>query len=406
MHVSTPGGRDGYGMLVGRLYRCPASDTSYVAVEDAHPSPYAMPGSDDHGNFSRFREFWLSISMKAGQEERELVGWYHAHSRLGVSLSRSDERLHNAHFPNRWQCALVLTSDPVMPEGGFFQRDPRTGAFESTPAPFYEIISGKGFNGGRIRTWSGWCNYKPDRSVATSRGRRQEAAFELVPMDTDGSVAVGVEPGPPSAEQTNGNTGRATRVEDSAEAGGAPAPTVLLPQLLEAGRARRRRRRILRLTAAAASVLLAAGGLVYADMSGRIDLGEMTEDVSARSRALTRTLAHTLLPSPGGTADGQAGAVPRARGQGPGAPSADSRMGLARPASQGGVLLDEIQEYGRIRASADDDRPVNCEQLRAAYDRIESTARLDVAARSTRGLALALEEVRRDFRASGCRAAD
>jgi proteasome lid subunit RPN8/RPN11 len=271
--LSAPGGRERYGMLSGRLLRCPESDTSYVSIEEAHPAPHAMPESEDPVYLARFREFWLSVSMKVSAQERTLVGWYHSHPRLGVSLSKSDERLHLTHFPNRWQCALVFTSQTSRREAGFFQRDPKTGAFRSTPSAFYEVLPVRKLNGGRATSWVGWSNYKPDRSVKDPGRRAREAAFELVvdaledadEADLDALPGIG-------ADGSNGNKGRANGDEASAETGGAPAPSVLLPELLKAGKAQRRRRRIRRLAAAASIIVATAVGLAAALATGRVDL--------------------------------------------------------------------------------------------------------------------------------------
>ncbi|HTM50912.1 MAG TPA: hypothetical protein VL285_19585, partial [Bryobacteraceae bacterium] len=51
------------------------------------------------------------------------VGWYHSHTRTGISLSETDLALHERHFPATWQIAMVVRP---MPEGsaevGFFFR--------------------------------------------------------------------------------------------------------------------------------------------------------------------------------------------------------------------------------------------------------------------------------------------
>ena len=415
-HLSAPGGGEGYGIFSGRLARCPESDTSYLSIEEAHPAPHSMPESEDPADLARFREFWLSLSMKVSAHERTLVGWYHAHPRLGISFSKSDERIHLAHFPNRWQCALVLTSQASNREAGFFQRDPGTGAFRSTPTAFYEVLPVRKLNGGRVESWISWSNYKPDRSVKNSGKRSREAAFEFV-LDASETSAVS-DPGAlqGNGNGTNGNKGRANGDEASAETGGAPAPSVLLPHFLKARKAQRRRRRIRRLAAAAGILAVAAGGLTAASATGRVDLAAMVGDARFQTRALARALAETLIPTSQTTADGQAGAVPMARGQGPGAPSADSDMNFASPPGDARqILLARIQEYERVRtAAAYEGETAACEPLTTALRRVEAAAETLMAgpdgpaigAAEGEGLPAAIEEVRRDYDASGCSSSD
>ena len=413
-HLSAPGGREGYGMFSGRLARCPESDTSYLSIEEAHPAPHSMPASEDPADLARFKEFWLSLSMKVSAHDRTLVGWYHAHPRLGISFSKSDERIHLTHFPNRWQCALVLTSQTTNREAGFFQRDSRTGAFRSTPAAFYEVLPVRKLNGGRVNSWISWSNYKPDRSVKNSGMYSREAAFEFVADASDGTAVS--DPEALQGNGTNGNKGRANGDEDGAETGGAPAPSALLPHFLKARKKQRRRRLVRRLAAATGILALAAGGLTTASATGRVDLVAMVDDARFQTRALARALAVTLIPTSETTADGQAGAVPMARGQGPGAPSADSDMSSASPPDDARqILLARIQEYERVgQAAANEGATVACEPLTAAFRRVEAAAKTltagpdwpGIGAVEGEGYVAAIEEVRRDYDASDCASSD
>ncbi|MEJ2317932.1 MAG: hypothetical protein P8Y07_05205 [Gemmatimonadales bacterium] len=413
-HLSAPGGREGYGMFSGRLARCPESDTSYLSIEEAHPAPHSMPEGEDPASLARFREFWLSLSLKVSAHDRALVGWYHAHPRLGISFSKSDERIHLAHFPNRWQCALVLTSQTTNREAGFFQRDSRTGAFRSTPAAFYEVLPRRKLNGGRAKSWVSWCNYKPDRSVENSGMRSREAAFEFV-LDASESAAVS-DSGTLQGNGANGQKGRANGDEASAETGGAPAPSDLVTHFVKARKKQRRRRLIRRLASATAILAAAAGALTTASATGRVDLAAMVDDARFQTRAVARALAETLIPTNQTTADGQAGAVPMARGQGPGAPSANSDMDFASPPGDARqILIERIQEYERVgTAAAYQGATAACGPLTAAFRQVEAAAATPtggpegpaISATDGEGLVEAIEAVRRDYDASGCASSD
>jgi len=62
--------------------------------------------------------------LLAGQRDLEPVGWYHSHTRTGVSLSPQDVEIYNRYFPRRWQVALVVKPHAMQPMcAGFFFRE-------------------------------------------------------------------------------------------------------------------------------------------------------------------------------------------------------------------------------------------------------------------------------------------
>lgn len=423
-HIARPGAAEGYGLLTGALYHCPVSGTSYLAIDDAHPADDVLPKGEDPQHIPGFREFWLEVSMQASARKRQLVGWYHAHARLGVVFSKWDERLHVHHFPNRWQCALVLTSNLKAFEGGFFQRDSVSGAFGSTLAPFYEVLPERAIRDEPVATWVGWENYRADRPVmAPAHPHVPEAAFEFVsleetlssgdpqgngapaeahedlasrlvadeeatadgPSGTADDGSSGTAGGPSGTAGTVGTEwqkigteeGRATVEKSGAEIGGAPAPTpFLLPDLPKAPRMWRpdqfalQRRSWL---AAAGLVALAAVALTVLISARRISLPSFSEGVGLELSAPARKLDSTVSTAAGqSAADGQAGANPLARGQNPGAPSATKAAGLGGAiAVWGRELAAGIDEYHSVRATDGDGSP-DCAALGAAYGRVEA----------------------------------
>jgi proteasome lid subunit RPN8/RPN11 len=72
--------------------------------------------------------------------DKELVGWYHTHPRMGLFLSSHDIFLHNNFFPKPWQVALVV--EPHSNVGGFFIKDKNGEMDARHHFGFYEIISG------------------------------------------------------------------------------------------------------------------------------------------------------------------------------------------------------------------------------------------------------------------------
>ena len=393
--LATPGGRDGYGMLVGRLCHCPVSATPYLAIRDAYSAPTSVPHGPLPGELSEFRDFWLSVSMKVSAQDQELVGWYHAHPRLGVSFSKSDERMHAAHFPNRWQCALVLSSEGGVHEAGFFQRDAKMGVFRSTPAPFFEVVPDDGLRQEPVRSNVIWANYRADRSVLRTWIEPGHAAFEFVAQGIgngagvpgaaeNGAVATAAAaiegaPGVESAERANGDVA-------GAETGGAPVPPMLLPY--------RRRRSTTRVLAAFAGVVLAAAALTAAVATDRIDLSVLGRRVGLEFSAPEQTGG--MPGNLDNTADGQAGAVPMAHGQDPGAPSAENDpLSIDR---RGGLeaVRAEVEALEALLATGEAD----CEQLTASLLRIEAEASA-LAATDLATIEPPLEAARRGV-AAGC----
>ena len=475
-HIARPGAAEGYGLLTGALFHCPVSGTSYLAIDDVYPADDVLPKGEDPQHIPGFREFWLEVSMQASARERQLVGWYHAHARLGVVFSKWDERLHVHHFPNRWQCALVLTSNLKKSEGGFFQRDSVSGAFGSTLAPFHEVLPERAIRDELVATWVGWENYRADRPVMKpAHPYVREAAFEFVSPEetlssgdpqgngapaqahedlasnlvadeeaTSDSPSVTAESASATAESPSvtaesasvtagtGGTewqkirtekGRATVEEVRAEIGGAPAPTpFLLPDLPDAPRMWRpdqfalQRRSWL---AAAGLVALAAAALTVLVNAGRIGLPSLSEGIGLELSAPARMLDSTVSTAAGrGAADGQAGVIPLARGQNPGAPSANEAAGLGGAiAVSGRELAAGIDEYRSVGATGGDGSP-DCAALGAAYGRVEAAyvTLLEAAAASraaaasqaaaagepVEALLVQAEAARLDYQQSGC----
>ncbi len=434
-HITRPGAAEGYGLLTGALYHCPVSGTSYLAIDDAHPADDVLPKGEDPQHIPGFREFWLEVSMQASARERQLVGWYHAHARLGVVFSKWDERLHVHHFPNRWQCALVLTSNLKAFEGGFFQRDSVSGVFGSTLAPFYEVLPERAIRDEPVATWVAWENYRADRPVMKpAYPPAREAAFEFVSLEetlrsgdpqgngvpaeahedvasslvTPDEEATADSPSGTADDGSSGTAGtvgtewrrirteegRATVEEVGAGIGGAPVPTpFLLPDLPDAPRLWRpdqfalQRRSWL---AAAGLVALAAAALTVLVSARRIRLPSFSEGISVELSAPARMLDSTLS-----TAAGLGGAI----------------------TVSGRELAAGIDEYHSVRAT-DGDRSPDCAALGVVYDRVEAAfaTLLEAAAASQAtdvspaeaaggpvgALLVEAEAARLDYQRSGC----
>ena len=62
----------------------------------------------------------MNDDLEASHPDKQIVGWYHTHPKMGVFLSSYDLWLHRHFFPEAWQVALVI--EPHSRCGGFFIR--------------------------------------------------------------------------------------------------------------------------------------------------------------------------------------------------------------------------------------------------------------------------------------------
>ena len=107
------------GGLAGRLHIDARTEEQFVLVEGILPAQFTRQGSA----FLTFTQDTLVAMNEELEErfpERQLVGWYHTHPRMGVFLSHYDLWLHDHFFPEPWQVALVI--EPHTAVGGFFVR--------------------------------------------------------------------------------------------------------------------------------------------------------------------------------------------------------------------------------------------------------------------------------------------
>jgi proteasome lid subunit RPN8/RPN11 len=107
------------GGLVGRWHIDAHTEEQFVLVEGILPAHFTRQGSA----FLTFTQDTLVVMNDELEErfpERQLVGWYHTHPRMGVFLSHYDLWLHDHFFPEPWQVALVI--EPHTTAGGFFIR--------------------------------------------------------------------------------------------------------------------------------------------------------------------------------------------------------------------------------------------------------------------------------------------
>ncbi len=83
---------------------------------------------------ARLRELVRAPAHDPTLRGMEAVGWYHSHTRSGVTLSPRDLEVYERYFPAPWQIALVLHPDQFGPStAGFFLRAEMLFAVEVKP---------------------------------------------------------------------------------------------------------------------------------------------------------------------------------------------------------------------------------------------------------------------------------
>ncbi len=150
-----------FGFLLGHLYRCPDTGIRYSVADTAIAATEEFL-EDASGSF--LIRAWADAQPVFAGHSGVLLGWYHSHLLLGLSLSGSDEDANERYFGQPWQMSIVVVPDPVRPLGGVFRSDPDAGVAERRrPSPFYELLDDREDAVGGAASAVVWTNYDIDR---------------------------------------------------------------------------------------------------------------------------------------------------------------------------------------------------------------------------------------------------
>ncbi|MDD2696451.1 MAG: Mov34/MPN/PAD-1 family protein [Anaerolineales bacterium] len=149
------------GWLVGKWRADKETGEQFIIVEATLPARHIRHG----GTFLTFTQD-SQVTLYAEFQERfpnkELVGWYHTHPRMGIFLSEYDTWLHRNFFPEPYQVALVI--EPFSSTGGFFIRQ-RDGTLNPHHYfGFYEL------NNRGNRSVVHWRNLSPETEILSVQG--------------------------------------------------------------------------------------------------------------------------------------------------------------------------------------------------------------------------------------------
>ena len=177
-HLATPHrpGQGILGFLLGDQCECPETGVSYLVIDVAVRLNQAIYGDRTRDVVTRL---WDHIQQQLEQQRASLIGWYHTHAPLPLTLSGHDVETHEHYFAEPWQVALLLGTDPAEPAASFF-RAGTDEAWTGTSQPFYELLAPESIRpDGKKRSFVTWKNYRAF-NPATPTGSPAPAAITQV----------------------------------------------------------------------------------------------------------------------------------------------------------------------------------------------------------------------------------
>jgi JAB1/Mov34/MPN/PAD-1 ubiquitin protease len=196
-HLAAPrgAGQGMLGFLLGDQCECPETNVSYLVVDVALRLNQPIYGDRTRDVVTRL---WDHIQTQLEQQRASLIGWYHTHPPLPLSLSAHDVETHEHYFAEPWQVALLLGTDPAEPAGSFF-RSSANEDWLATPLPFYELLTAESLRpDGKKRSFVTWKNYRAYTTVApppATPAQREPAA--RVPAEPKFTPTPPSRPAPP-----------------------------------------------------------------------------------------------------------------------------------------------------------------------------------------------------------------
>src|SRR6184192_2514284 len=179
-HVATPhrAGQGVLGFLLGDACECPETGVSYLLIDVALRLNQAIYGDRTRDVVTRL---WDHIQLQLEQQRASLIGWYHTHAPLPLTLSGHDVETHEHYFAEPWQVALLLGTDAAAPAGSFFRSGTDEG-WVGTPLPFYELLAPESMRpDGKKRSFVTWKNYRAYNPVAPTGSTAPAAVTQVTP---------------------------------------------------------------------------------------------------------------------------------------------------------------------------------------------------------------------------------
>lgn len=163
-HLAAGDRESRFGFLLGRLFRCPLSGRHYSVADMAVPAREVL---DEQASGAYLLRAWTDAQSRLSEDPGLLLGWYHSHYLLGLTLSQSDFDVNRRYFGAPWQCSIVIVPDLNRALGGVFRPSVDGSTPEgSTPSPFYELLpEAPADQLAPVSSAVVWTNYEADRKV-------------------------------------------------------------------------------------------------------------------------------------------------------------------------------------------------------------------------------------------------
>lgn len=147
------------GFLIGKWQVDIETNEQFIVIDTVLPAHHTRQGAA-FLTFTHDSIVAMHNNLETYYPEKELVGWFHTHPRMGIFFSEMDTWLHMNFFPEKWQVALVI--EPHSATGGFFIQQTDGFLDPRQYFGFYEIMNH------RERSVVYWRNMLLDTRIVTS----------------------------------------------------------------------------------------------------------------------------------------------------------------------------------------------------------------------------------------------
>ena len=129
--VRSSHGVHAFGLLMGQFYSCPTTGLDYLVIESLLEQHSAVDSADLATR--------IASAVREWREDRRahVLGWYCGAAAVASRPSATTAEIHDSHFAQPWQTALVISEAAGSANGAFFLHD-RVNA-RWFHAPFYEL---------------------------------------------------------------------------------------------------------------------------------------------------------------------------------------------------------------------------------------------------------------------------
>ena len=171
------------GFLTGDLCEDAVSHARYVVVDSTVRLTQPIYGDKTTVVVSRVMD---RVHKELAKTNGHVIGWYHSHPPLGLSLAAGDLETHVTFFGKAWHVALVLGGTADQPVAALF-RVPSGEPTALVALPFYEVIDEKEAStpGGKVSHLP-WRNFRTADRAAT---RGATAAMPAPRPSTKGAAS-------------------------------------------------------------------------------------------------------------------------------------------------------------------------------------------------------------------------